>query len=604
MCGIAGIISFRDAPSFETVKVMTDSMIHRGPDGEGFYQRDKVLLGHRRLKIIDLSETAAQPISDLAERAIVTFNGEIYNYRSLQSTLKARGHRFKSNGDSETIPLAYLEWGDDFLSHLHGMFAFALYDTQRQRLILARDRIGIKPLYFVRSAHGVAFASEIKALAAAGLISANVNREAIAEFVQLGFHCGGKSWFEDVVELAPGHKVVISSDGDMTVEEYWRLPRPLTDVGVDPAPSLRAVLGKAARTHLQSDVPLGAHLSGGIDSSSVIALLMEQREEPLHTFSVYFEEGPIYDERPFIERVSRRFGTIQHYTVPTWRDALRVLPSIIHALDEPIVGPGVIPQYLLNLDIKAHGITVVNGGQGGDELFAGYPRHLVPYALAEWKESLGGRADALAAVKSLGLRGWLKFAGERLLAPGSFLLHRDLRRMSRFRYSLQFDSLLEQELLGYLPGLLQVEDRTSMAASIESRVPLLDDNVIDLAASMHRRWKVRGGVPKRVLRDAVRDIVPAEILQRRDKRGLPTPFGLWVRGPLQKFAKDILTDPSARDLKIFDQQRVDALFALHCSGVIDLGGLIWRILVTLLWFDSLRARSTAQKRPALVPANS
>jgi asparagine synthase (glutamine-hydrolysing) len=601
MCGIAGIAQFDHAPDLAVVKAMTDALVHRGPDGEGFFCRGHVAFGHRRLKIIDLSEAARQPIMDAAGNAVVTYNGEIYNYRELRETLIGRGHRFISRGDSETIPAAYSEWGDSFLEHLHGMFAFALYDTRSRRLLLARDRIGIKPLYFVRRPECIAFASEPKAFIAAGLVEPRPNRLAITEYIQSGYCHRGQSWYEDVCELPPGHYATVSPDGDFQVREFWKLPKPSAEIGEDPRLALRAVLEAATRTHLQSDVPVGAHLSGGIDSSSVVGLISRQRSEKLHTFSVYFREGAYYDERPFIEEVSRRYGTEHHYTVPTWRDAQDSLPEVIHAVDGITAGPAVIPAYLLCKDIRARGIVVSNGGQGGDEMFAGYPRHLLPYAIREMGSGTGGWRNGLAALRRLGAKGLLRVAVEQTLNPGTLMLHPELRRQVRpFRYSLRFDDLLRQYLTGYLHCLLHIEDRTSMASSIESRVPLLDDSVIELAASMHSRWKLRNGVPKRVLRDAVCDLLPPSVLERQDKRGLPTPFGLWIRGPMKDYARAILTDPMLKEERLFSNSFVDRLFQMHCREVGDLGGLLWRPFVVGLWLQnlrSLRAAST-QTTPA------
>lgn len=594
MCGIAGIAKFQGPPDLSLVKAMTDELAHRGPDGEGFFTKDFVALGHRRLKIIDLSDAARQPISDPAGIAIVTFNGEIYNYRELRDELSARGHTFITRSDSETIPVAYTEWGESFLEHLHGMFAFALYDTRKRRLILARDRIGIKPLYLVSGVNFVAFASEIKAFFAAHLIRPHLNPLAIAEYVQRGYHQGGHTWYEEVRELQPGHYGSITADGHFEVRPYWEVPRKLPRVDEDPSKALRGILERAARKHLQSDVPLGAHLSGGIDSSSVVALLSSQTEERLRTFSVYFEEGGWYDERPFIEEVSKRYNTLHHYTVPTWRDAQNVLPAIVRAMDQPVAGQAVISQYLLNKDVRANGVVVVNGGQGGDEMFAGYQRHLFPYALGEFGTWPAGWRNGFSALRSLGLKGLIRVLAERVLVPGTALLSADLRdKVDPFRHSLKFEDLLHQDLTGYLHALLHVEDRTSMAWSVESRVPLLDDYVIEFAASMHRRWKLRDGVPKRVLRDAVSDLLPPNILARRDKRGLPTPFEHWIRGPMKSYALGILTDPMLKNEGLVNYSLVKQLFRLHCSGGVDFGGLLWRLITLGLWLENRRGLNAA-----------
>jgi len=591
MCGIAGIAQFDGPANLGFVKSMTDALAHRGPNGEGFFTHAHVALGHRRLKIIDLSDAARQPIADVAGNAVVTYNGEIYNYKELRDRLAARGHQFVSRGDSETIPAAYAEWGDAFLERLHGMFAFALYDLRNRRLLLARDRMGIKPLYYVRQPGFVAFASEPKAFIIAGVLRPAPNVRAIGDYIQQGYHPQDTCWYEGIQELPPGHYATISADGDFQTRTYWSLPKTSSEIGDDPRSILRSALDHAARTHLQSDVPLGANLSGGIDSSAVVGLLSMQSSERLNTFSVYFREGAYFDERPFIEAVSKKYRTKHHYTVPTWRDALDLLPAVIQTVDGITAGPAVIPTYLLFKDIAARGVVVTNGGQGGDEMFAGYPRHLLPYALAELRAGdAAGRRNGVAALRTLGVKGLLRVAAERAFIPGTMLLHQRLRgRVKPFRHSLRFDDLFRQYLTGYLHCLLQVEDRTSMAASVESRVPLLDDAVVELAASMHSRWKLRDGVPKRVLRDAVDDLLPARVRDRRDKRGLPTPFGIWIRGPLRTYASEILTDPMLRAEQIFDDVLVEQLFGIHCRGLSDLGGLLWRPMVVSLWFQNLRS---------------
>jgi asparagine synthase (glutamine-hydrolysing) len=596
MCGIAGIAQFDGSPDLGVVKRMTDALVHRGPDGEGFFSKDFVALGHRRLKIIDLSDAARQPIADEAGNAVVTYNGEIYNYRELRAALSARGYRFRSQTDSETIPVAYLEWGDSFLRHLHGMFAFALYDSKERKLLLARDRIGIKPLYFTRHHGFIAFASEPKALVSVGLIPARPNVAAIANYVQHGYHQRGQSWYQGVEELEPGHYATITADGDFRIWPFWDLPEPFSEFGENPKDTLRRLLEAAARTHLQSDVPVGAHLSGGIDSSSVVALLSREYGRNLHTFSVYFREGAYYDERPFIEEVSHRFATQHHYTIPSCREAQEKLPNIVHAVDGITAGPAVIAAYLLNRDIKSRGVVVTNGGQGGDEMFAGYPRHLLPFALKELRRGRQGLHNAVGTLRRLGIKGLLRDVLERALTPGSLMLHKDLRSQTiPFRHSLRFDDLFNEYLTGYLHCLLHIEDRTSMAWSIESRVPLLDDSIVQFAASMHSSWKLRDGVPKRVLRDAMEDLLPSSVAHRQDKRGLPTPFGIWIRGPMKEFAQDVLTDSALVSESIVDSARVNRLFKLHCQGRADLGGLLWRPIVVGIWLQNLRmvAKSTA-----------
>jgi asparagine synthase (glutamine-hydrolysing) len=594
MCGIAGIIQFHGMPNMTALRAMTDALRHRGPDGEGFFCRDHVALGHRRLKVIDLTEAATQPMSDTSESIWITYNGEIYNYLALRDLLMSRGYSFRSRTDSETIPLGYLEWGTAFVNHLHGMFAFALYDARNRKLLLVRDRLGIKPLYFVRKPNFVAFASEPKAFAAAGIINPAPDVGAMIHYLQRGYSEPGQSMFEGVEELLPGHFAEVDARGQITMHRYWSLPEAATEVGRDPSQELRCLLEGVAVSHLQSDVPIGAHLSGGIDSSSVVGLLARHKAEPLHTFSIYFEEGPYYDERPYIEIVSRAFSTIHHYTVPHHQEIERVLPAVVKAVDGITAGPAVIPAYLLCKDIRAHGIIVTNGGQGGDEMFAGYPRHLVPYALAEIRRGSQGRRNALLALRKSGAKGLARLLGEKLLVPGDILLTTDARRLARpFRYELDFSTVFRRYLTSYLHCLLHIEDRTSMAWSLESRVPLLDDAVVTLAATMHPSWKLREGIPKRVLRDAVADLLPPAVALRTDKRGLPTPFGLWARGPLREYVAAVLTDPILTRFGMVNSTAIALLLRLHHAGVADFGALLWRPFWIGLWLQTLRDWNTA-----------
>jgi asparagine synthase (glutamine-hydrolysing) len=367
------------------LETMLRVLFHRGPDGSGTFIEGAVALGHRRLKIIDLSDHARQPIADPNGLVVITFNGEIYNYRELRAELRARGHRFRGTGDSEMLPAAYLEWGEGFVERLRGMFALALYDRRDKRVLLARDRLGIKPLYHAHCGGALYFASEIKALLAIEGIAdvVTVDHTSVASFFSRGYQDRNRTWFDGILSLEPGTIGTVGRTGALSVRRFWSLPERGRAVGQDPAPRLRELLGLAADDHLQSDVPVGAHCSGGIDSSTLVALLAPRTDGPLRTFSVAYAEGGVYDERPYIDHIVSRFGTEHHVTIPTAEDAWDALPHVIEALDEPIAGVGSIPQYLLSRDIRSAGVIVVNGGQGGDELFAGYRHHLLPYAFAE-----------------------------------------------------------------------------------------------------------------------------------------------------------------------------------------------------------------------------
>lgn len=590
MCGIAGYRGKADPLAEARVRRMTAALAQRGPDGDGFFCAPGVVLGHRRLKILDLSDAARQPIFDDGGRIAVSFNGEIYNYRELREELRARGHRFASSGDSAVIPAAYLEWGLDFARHLRGMFALALYDSRDGTLVLARDRAGVKPLYFANVPDGIAFASEMRAIVASGWIGKTSNAAALRQFLRYGYRTGHATCYEGIEELPPGSLLVIDSRGPVQAHRYWSPPKTDVPESFGIVRTVREILDGALDRHLQSDVPVGAHLSGGLDSSTVVSLMARRSRHPVHAFSVYFPDAEWFDERPYSTAVCAASGAHQHFVSPTWQNVRDRLDEIVEALDEPVGGPGAIPQYFLNEAIREAGVVVVLGGQGADELFAGYERYRVPHALTSLRAQRFG--EAFADVRSAGLRHIAVDVAKRMLRldPARMLVKDAVD--DRDASSLDFNRQLAHEFRWYLPMLLHVEDRTSMAWSVESRVPFLDDELIDYVLSLPSTYKVKDGTLKWILRDAARGVVPDVVVDRKDKRGLPTPLGLWMRGPLREFALERLTDRVLLDSGLVDEANLKRLLDLHLSGVRNLDFLLWRPLVVSTWLARSQANAT------------
>lgn len=581
MCGIAG---YRGVPSRlaeERVHRMTDALAHRGPDGDGFFAEDGVVLGHRRLKILDLSDAARQPIADSDGLVVVSFNGEIYNFRDLRERLEARGHRFASSGDSAVIPAAYLEWGLDFASHLHGMFAIALYDRRDGKLVLARDRVGIKPLYLARLSDGIVFASEMRAIVIAGFVQRSPNDVALRQFLRFGYRSDYATCYQGIEELPPGTLLISDRSGSIETRRFWYPPHQARRDPRDCPGEVREILERAVDRHLQSDVPVGAHLSGGLDSSTVVSLMAQRSREPIETFSVYFADSAWFDERQYSKAVCSASRARQHFVSPSPEQVRDQIERIVDFMDEPVGGPGVIPQYFLNESIRNAGIRVVLGGQGADEMFAGYERYRLPHALAAARAREFGEAST--SLRRSGVRNIASQLAKRLLQldPAAMLVTNAPPQSDAV--SWDFSRQLAHEFRWYLPMLLHVEDRTSMAWSIESRVPFIDDELIDYAVSVPTTMKIRGGRLKWILRDAVRGTVPDVILDRKDKRGLPTPLGVWMRGPLRSFVSEVLTDPILGRSGLVEMRRLERIFNAHVAGVRDFGDLLWRPLAVSIW---------------------
>jgi asparagine synthase (glutamine-hydrolysing) len=618
MCGIAGFaditVPFPRAldGDRQRVKAMCDVMRHRGPDDDGFYVEPGVGLGMRRLSIIDLS-TGHQPIHNEERTVWVVFNGEIYNYRELRDTLEAAGHQFYTSSDTETIVHGYEEWGEGVFSRLRGMYGIALWDTRTRTLVLVRDRAGIKPLYYANAGGRVFFGSEAKCVLVNPEVDRRLDPAALDHYLAYQYTPRDGSIFRGIRKLRPGHLLRLR-DGRIELEQYWQLPVERTFKGTeeDALGELRRILGEAVRSHMIADVPLGAFLSGGIDSSLVVALMAHASDRPVKTFSIGFDE-PAFDELPHARRVARHLETEHHESVVR-PDALGILDRVVWHFDEPFADSSAIPTWYVSEMARRH-VTVVLSGDGGDELFGGYTRYL-PHPRVESFDRLApgvGRAMAAAAWRAIphGVRGknFLRHVARdargRYVDSVTFfhaderqaLLSGDLRGglaewdseryfaqpFARFAHLAEKAQLMAFDFETYLPEDCLVKvDRMSMAHSIESRVPLLDHLVVEFAASLPVSMKMPGGRLKHLLKELAFSFVPREILDR-PKQGFGVPIAHWFRGELRDAFGDILGSPLTRQRGYFDDAFISRILSEHLDGKRDHSGRLWQLLVFELW---------------------
>ncbi|MBI2468925.1 MAG: asparagine synthase (glutamine-hydrolyzing) [Candidatus Rokubacteria bacterium] len=626
MCGIAGLYFFdREMPvDSRVLKRMCERLVHRGPDDEGTYTDHHVGLGVRRLRIIDL-ETGHQPIPNEDRSAWVVFNGEIYNYPELRAELTTRGHRLATRSDTETVVHAYEEWGEACVDHLRGMFAFALWDAARGRLLLVRDRIGIKPLYYFADGRQLVFGSELKALLEVPDVPRVLDPEALDDYLTFEHVGGDKTIFKGIRKLPPGH-LLVCEPGGVRVRQYWDLPGEVEE-GRDEAHYCREIaetLSESVRIHLLSDVPLGVLLSGGIDSSSVVAFMSRHATGDVKSFSLGFRDRS-YDELPWARLVARHFGT-DHEEELVEPDAVQLATRLVQHLDEPFADTSIFPTYLVSR-LARRKVTVALGGDGGDELFAGYDWYLadrgsqlygrLPRALR------GGLERGLRAIRpTAAKRGvvnvarrfvegtafpeglehvrWLAFLGQAekqaLYADG----FRDtLRGYDPFRWIVELferapvrDRLARQlyvDLKTYLPDdILTKVDRMSMANSLEARVPLLDHVFVERVARIPSRLKLRGLTRKYIFKRAMADRLPAEILRKR-KEGFTIPMRTWLRGELRPLMADLLAEAEIRRDGYFDWPYVNRLVTEHLDGRENHAHRLWALMVFQLWSRLYRA---------------
>ncbi|MGD1216169.1 MAG: asparagine synthase (glutamine-hydrolyzing) [Terriglobales bacterium] len=626
MCGIAGILEFGpDArASAAALREMCRVITHRGPDDEGFYTDGPVGIGMRRLSIVDVAG-GHQPISNEDGTLWIVFNGEIYNHLALRELLIARGHRYSTHSDTETIIHLYEEYGADCVQHLRGMFAFAIWNRNTKTLFIARDRLGIKPLYYKLTPERLLFGSEIKAVLAHGGIRPEFNRAVLPEYLAFGYLSGEESFYAGIGKLLPGHTMMVGPDGKAEIRQYWDLdastPHELRDEGYY-IQSYRELLEGAVNSHLMSDVPLGVFLSGGVDSSAVAALMTKMRREPVETFSVGYTEQT-YSELPFARTVSEHIQSRHHEVLVSEQDFFASLPHLIWHEDEPIVWPSSISLYFV-ARLARERVTVVLTGEGADETLAGYTRYaftvknaamdrayrsVVPGVLRRGLRNTVATSSLLGATLRRKLEhtflakdgnSWASFYFDNFFsafsqAEQSGLLTSEFAReaapSTAYKNVLDYwdhssgemlQRLLYTDIKTYLVELLMKQDNMSMAASIESRVPFLDHVLVEFATRIPREVQIQGLAGKRILKKAVEDLLPHSILYR-PKLGFPTPWSGWLAGPRLETIREVLLEPRSLNRGYFRREAIEKLFNEHRAKHRDNYDRIWRLLNLELW---------------------
>jgi len=621
MCGIGGKLNFnRHEPVDQNlIRKMMTVIQHRGPDGSGEFVSGPVGLGHRRLSIIDL-DTGSQPMSNEDGTVWVVYNGEIYNFQELRAELKGRGHHFKSTTDTEVIVHLYEEMGDQCVTRLRGMFAFALWDEHKQRLLLARDRVGVKPLYYANTGKSLIFASEIKSLLVDPDIDRRVNPRAIDRFLTYYYLPGNETLFEGIFKLDPGHYLTVQ-DGNIVVEQYWDLRfnipsnPPSFDEAVD---ALRVLLSRSVKDHMISDVPVGVLLSGGVDSTGILSYATQHADQPIHTFTMGFSGANFQDERPYAKLASQKFGSVHHEISMSPNDFREFLPKYVWHMEEPVCEPPAIALYFVSQLAKQTSVKVLLSGEGGDEAFGGYQTYRNLLILEKLKSAFGPTKGLMRfGFQALGYAGWKQIGHyANLINPmlAEYYLSRTATPYTPFNqrkpelynkefaefHDLQASTISTQKLFKQVTGqpllnrmlyvdskswlpddLLVKADKMTMAASVELRVPLLDYRVLEFAASLPLHYKVSGWKLKRILKAALVPSVPQEILNRK-KTGFPVPYDTWMRKDMKDFIYDtLLATNSASDL-YFSKEAVTNLLQTHQQGK-GCSKEVFSLLVLELW---------------------
>ena len=633
MCGIAGIFNhLTSAPvASETVLRMTRLLAHRGPDGEGVYVDGAIGLGHRRLSIIDLSERGRNPMVTADGRYMIVYNGEVYNYVELRNELRAAGETFRTDTDTEVILALYARSGQKCLDRLNGMFAFAIWDTVERRLFLARDRVGIKPLYYVETPDGLAFASEAKSLFLCPGVACEPDVSAIPRYLTFGYSAGEQTLFKGVRKLPPGWAMTVDARG-VQRRQFW-------DVTFQPAAGrsanataaeLRELLLDAVRIHMRSDVPVGVFLSGGLDSSATVALLAHQGLGRLKTFSVAYREGEPYDETRHARLVADRFETDHRelYVDPSEFGAF--IPDYVWHMDEPVTEAAAISLYFVARLLREH-VTVALSGEGADELFAGYRIYSYMAAIDRYRrlpywtrrrlfEPVLNRVGSEKIRKYVRLSGKPlaeRYLGVHLYEPMEDLYSRDLLELTKAAanpspLAFLYDRMKNHDPLSQMlyvdfkawlvDDLLVKADKMTMANSVELRVPFLDHRVVEYAATIPSSMKQRGATVKWILKRAMRGLVPAEIIAR-EKVGFPTPVAQMFRGRLSEYVHDVLLSARCLSRGYFDPTAVRALVDDHRTGRADVHEALWRLIVLEEWHrsfpDAVNASSGSRFETAL-----
>jgi len=627
MCGICGYVGGQQDRGIDRALLerMNARLRHRGPDSEGYFIADDVGMGVRRLAVIDVAG-GDQPVFNEDGSLAVTFNGEIFNFLELRAELEARGHHFKTDGDTEVIVHAYEQWGEDFLLRLNGMFAIALWDRGRRRLLLARDFLGEKPLYWHDSDSGLAWASEAKALLTLPWIRPDVDRLALHHYLTLQYTPNPLTIYEGIHQLPAAHKLVLERGRPPRVERYWQPSfEPKWEISEQEAvEQAGALLRAAVRRRLISEVPLGAFLSGGIDSSAIVALMAEASSQPVKTFSIGFEEKR-YSETTYARRVAEHYGTDHHEFMFRPDDLPAIVEQTVRATDEPLADPAILPLYELARQARRH-VTVALCGDGGDETQAGYPRYALDQLLQPYAALPGWITERLvpAIANLLPEAAWLPegrnpFTGAKRLrhwattSPKASMVRWDtyFQHDEKLQLYTDFDErlagadstaclaahydaalaacVLDRTLYAdqatYLPGcLLPKTDRVTMAHSLEARAPFLDVDWISWSARLPQRFKLRGAQTKWLLKKTFDDILPPGIARRR-KHGFSLPLALWFRTQLRSWAQERLLGNRRLD-QYFRPEAVRRYLDEHQAGRNDHSKRLWALLVFSVWMDS------------------
>ncbi|MGA9901441.1 MAG: asparagine synthase (glutamine-hydrolyzing) [Terriglobales bacterium] len=633
MCGIAGILEFgpQVRANVAALREMCRLITHRGPDDEGFYTDGAVGIGMRRLSIVDVAG-GHQPISNEDGTLWIVFNGEIYNHLELREQLIARGHRYSTRSDTETVLHLFEEYGADCVRYLRGMFAFAIWNRNTKTLFIARDRLGIKPLYYKLTPERLLFGSEIKAVLAHGGIRPEFNRAALPEYLAFGYSSGQETFYNGIVKLLPGHTMTIGPQGKAEIRQYWDLDTAKphesgrannnNDDESCYVQSYRELLEGAVQSHLMSDVPLGVFLSGGVDSSAVAALMTKLRREPVNTFSVGYSEQS-YSELPYARAVSEHIHSRHHEVLVSEQDFFSALPHLIWHEDEPITWPSSVSLYFV-ARLARERVTVVLTGEGADETLAGYTRYaftvknaamdrvyrsMVPGILRQGLRKTVATSSLLGAKLRRKLEhtflakdgnSWASFyfdnffsafsaAEQNELLTSEFA--RDVAPSTAYRNVLDYwdrssgemlQRLLYTDIKTYLVELLMKQDNMSMAASIESRVPFLDHVLVEFATRIPLEVQIQGLAGKRILKKAVEDLLPHSILYRT-KLGFPTPWTGWLAGPRLESIREMLLEPRSLNRGYFRREAIEKLFDEHRAQHRDNYDRIWRLLNLELW---------------------
>jgi asparagine synthase (glutamine-hydrolysing) len=605
MCGIYGVVELTGAPaSADALRRMALRSVHRGPDDEGSHIDGSVAIGMRRLSIIDLTG-GHQPLCSEDGTLWLVANGEIYNYRELRRDLERSGHRFRTGSDCETLLYRYVEHGDDFLRDVNGMFAFALWDARRRRLLIGRDRLGIKPLYVHRTPNRLVFASEAKAILALPEIATDIDPSALRSYLALGYVPAPQSIFRGIRKLPPATLLAVEG-GRIHERRYWQLPTEVDSSlsGTAWALRVRERLEESVRMQMVSDVPIGAFLSGGIDSSAVVAFMAKHSDRPVKTYAIGFDGGAAeayYNELPYARRVARQFRT-EHHEILVKPDIVALLPRLLWHMDEPIADTAFVTTFLIS-EFARRDVTVILSGVGGDELFGGYRRYLGGHYRARLERLPGSlRRLALALSDKLPSDRHGRWLDTMRLARG-FLATAALPFEERYRSYIEvfpdevaasllrepfpdhgdpldaafeaasghdeLNRMLSVDAATQLPDdLLLLTDKMSMAVSLECRVPLLDHELVELAARVPENVKIPDGRLKHLMKTALRDVLTAETLNRR-KRGFGTPMGAWLKGSLAGLLRDVLSPEAVAARGWFRHSDVVQLIAAHEANRID-----------------------------------